>query len=267
MSRKARNRLSRRGRRARSRDGGHGTVQAVADESRANLRFSSPRAPTTAGASTFRHDEIRDFHGNVRLDYGYAMTIASAQGLTVDRAFLLVDDRPARETIYPAATRHREGIDVYVNRSPLAFDIAERRPEDEAEHACDWTRTVRGYLAERWSRSEPKEAALDYVAGGAWRDPREAARNSRARPDGMRQAGTAHANAAANDNALDSDRGRHPPCGRQRLAPRRCRRRIRGRAGRSSGRLGRPPRARPGRGRYRSRSARPSARPSTATAR
>ena len=79
---------------------------------------------------TFRHDEVRDWHDNIRLDYGYAMTIASAQGLTVDRAFLLADDRPARETIYPAATRHREGLDVYVNRSPLVFDIAERRPED-----------------------------------------------------------------------------------------------------------------------------------------
>ena len=148
---------------------------------------------------SFRHDEIRDFHGNVRLDYGYAMTIASAQGLTVDRAFLLVDDRPARETIYPAATRHREGIDVYVNRSRIAFDIAERRSEDEADRPV-LDSDVRAYLAERWSRSEPKEAALDYVAGGAWRDPREA--NGRARPNGMRHAGTAHAN-AANDNALD----------------------------------------------------------------
>ena len=51
----------------------------------------------------FRHDEIRDWYGNIRLDHGYALTIASAQGLTVDRAFLLADARPARETIYPAA--------------------------------------------------------------------------------------------------------------------------------------------------------------------
>ena len=28
----------------------------------------------------FRHDEICDWHDNIRLDYGYAMTIASAQG-------------------------------------------------------------------------------------------------------------------------------------------------------------------------------------------
>ena len=94
-------------------------------------------------------------------------------------------------------TRHHEGIDVYVNRSPLAFDIAERRPEDNADMPVTDS-DIRGYLAERWSRPEPREAALDYVGGGAWRDPREA--NGRARPNGMRHAGTAHA--AANDNAI-----------------------------------------------------------------
>ena len=121
---------------------------------------------------TFRHDEIRDYKDNIRLDYGYAMTIASAQGLTVDRAFLLVDDRPARETVYPAATRHREGIDIYVNRAPIVVDIADRRPEDQADMPVTDS-DIRAWLAERWSRSQPKEAALDYVADGAWRDPRE----------------------------------------------------------------------------------------------
>ena len=68
----------------------------------------------------FLHDEIRDWYGNIRLDHGYAMTITSAQGFTVDRSFLLADARPSRETIYPAATRHRERLDIYVNRAPLA---------------------------------------------------------------------------------------------------------------------------------------------------
>ena len=148
----------------------------------------------------FRHDEIRDWHDNIRLDYGYAMTIASAQGLTVDRAFLLADDRPARETIYPAATRHREAIDVYVNRSPLAFDIAEHRPEDEADRPVTDS-DVRAYLAERWSRSQPKEAALDYVTDGAWRDAREEAQHRRSGTGETRQA-TAEDRAATNDNAL-----------------------------------------------------------------
>ena len=159
----------------------------------------------------FRHDEIRDWHDNIRLDYGYAMTIASAQGLTVDRAFLLVDERPARETIYPAATRHREGLDIYVNRSPLAFDIAQHRPEDQADMPVTDS-DVRAYLAERWSRSQPKEAALDYVTDGEWRDATESARagigNGRSPSNGRK-----HDNAgagqqeiadtiAANDNAI-----------------------------------------------------------------
>ena len=151
----------------------------------------------------FRHDEIRDWHDNIRLDYGYAMTIASAQGLTVDRAFLLVDDRPARETIYPAATRHREALDIYVNRAPLAFDIAERRPEDQADMPVTDS-DVRTYLAEHWSRSQPKEAALDYVSEGTWRDEREDTRQRRHRAPSPTQeeAGNVAAHAAANDNAL-----------------------------------------------------------------
>ena len=32
---------------------------------------------------------------------------------------------------------------------------------------------IRAYLAERWSRSQPKEAALDYMADGVWEDRRE----------------------------------------------------------------------------------------------
>ena len=174
---------------------------------------------------SFRHDEIRDYHDNIRIDYGYAMTITSAQGLTVDRAFLLIDDRPARETVYPAATRHREGIDVYVNRSPIVFDIAESRPEDEAERPVT-DGDVRAYLAERWSRSQPKEAALDYVTDGMWRDASEGAqlrtqlgragvwsganRQPSAGSEGLgeRQTGTAagratdEVQAAANDNAI-----------------------------------------------------------------
>ena len=163
----------------------------------------------------FRHDEIHDYHDNIRIDYGYAMTIASAQGLTVDRAFLLVDERSARETIYPAATRHRESLDVYVNRSPLAFDIAEHRPEDQADMPITDS-DVRAYLAERWSRSQPKEAALDYIAEGAWRDASEQAQLGRAsiqngasRTNGRKHDGpvegqgvAAETQAAANDNTF-----------------------------------------------------------------
>ena len=148
---------------------------------------------------TFRHDEIRDWYGNVRLDHGYALTVAAAQGLTVDKTFLLADDRPSRETIYPAATRHREEIDVYVNRAPLALDVADRRADSDRE-APVMDVEIRAYLAERWSRARPKEAALDYLGDGEWEELAEGVRRRQA-------AGAAHRDgdelrAAANDNAM-----------------------------------------------------------------
>ena len=173
------------------------------------------RARTEDGRSvSFRHDEIRDWYGNIRLDHGYALTITSAQGLTVDRTFLLADARPSRETIYPAATRHREALDIYVNRAPLALDIADRRADDDQEAAVTDTE-IREYLAERWSRSQPKEAALDYMVDGIWEDIREDVRgesrgesrsvkviSSRIDRASLGDLGTGDNPAAANDNAL-----------------------------------------------------------------
>ena len=152
-------------------------------------------------AVSFRHDEIRDWYGNIRLDHGYALTITSAQGLTVDRTFLLADARPSRETIYPAATRHRERLDIYVNRAPLTLDIADRRADNDREVAVTDTE-IRAYLAERWSRSQPKEAALDYMADGIWEDRREDVREDRSRSPGEAQCEAGDIRAVANDNAL-----------------------------------------------------------------
>ena len=194
VSRKARNGLARgaAGRAERGVEAGDESKVESGNESKAEPSVHITARTDDGRRVKFRHDEIRDYHDNIRIDYGYAMTIASAQGLTVDRAFLLIDDRPSRETVYPAATRHREGIDVYVNRSPIVFDIAESLPEDEAERPVTDS-DVRAYLAERWSRSQPKEAALDYTTDGMWRDAREAARadiGSGRRPSaGARQGG------------------------------------------------------------------------------
>ena len=50
---------------------------------------------------------------------------------------------------------------------------------------------IRAYLAERWSRSQPKEAALDYMADGTWEDRRETCPGGqRPGPVGETQGGT-----------------------------------------------------------------------------
>ena len=114
---------------------------------------------------TFYHDEIRDFFGNIRLDHGFAVTMTAAQGITVDRAFVLADDAPARETIYPAATRHRERLDIYVSRDGPHNRIKSNMPDQGAGAENEITdRDILDHLATRWSRHQPKEAATDYAS-------------------------------------------------------------------------------------------------------
>ena len=119
----------------------------------------------------------------------------------MDRAFLLADARPARETIYPAATRHRDRLDIYVNRAPLALDIADSRADNDREVPVTDSE-IRAYLAERWSRTRPKEAALDHMADGVWEDRRADAPEDGYHTAGAGRRGMAKGQAAANDNAL-----------------------------------------------------------------
>ena len=117
---------------------------------------------------TFDPDQVRDWsrgaglHGLPRLDYGYALTFSSAQGATVDHAWVLADDRPALETVYPSLTRHRDRLDVYVNSEPIRMTVAERRPEYEHQRDAS-DEDVLDHLATLWSRSDPKKAALDFI--------------------------------------------------------------------------------------------------------
>ena len=122
------------------------------------------KATTELGRQlTFHADEVHDLHGNIRIDYGYALTIASAQGSTADRVFFLGDDRPSRETIYPALTRHRDRLDIYLDAEPLTLEVRKNRNEE------DWNKHVSyeeiyTHLAYRWGRAQPKEAAYDYAS-------------------------------------------------------------------------------------------------------
>ena len=84
-------------------------------------------------------------------------------------------------------------------------------PTSDRETAVTDTE-IRAWLAERWSRSQPKEAALDYMAGGEWQNRREEVGRDEVRRNeigwdaGRSAAGTPErtdtVRTAANDNAL-----------------------------------------------------------------
>ena len=188
----------------------------------------------------FRHDEIRDYKDNIRLDYGYAMTIASAQGLTVDRAFLLADDRPgtrdhlSRRDPPPRGSRHlcQPGSTRLRHRRPAA-----RGPGgaagDGQRHPGASCGTLVALAAQRGGARLRLRRRLAGASGrpapSRWRIWRRirwrTGRDARGSCGGERQRVCAH-------------RRRDPPC-RDWLAPRRGRGRVRGGAQRGAGGLGR----------------------------
>lgn len=153
----------------------NGTILTVTDIATTHDENGRPRLRISARTDdgrdvSFDPDQMRDWdpqrglHGRPRLDYGYALTFSAAQGATVDRAFVLADDRPAIETIYPALTRHRDRLDIYCNTAPIRLTIADDRPESEDANDGDVTdEEVLQRLAKTWKRSDPKRAALDHI--------------------------------------------------------------------------------------------------------
>jgi conjugative relaxase-like TrwC/TraI family protein len=107
---------------------------------------------------------LADPHGRPRLGWAYASTIAGAQGLTVDKAVVLVDPAFNRHDIFVAASRARE-------QTTLVFDgkAVDRRLADELavdRQGGDFVfsgEERRVWLAERLSRAAAKVSTLDVI--------------------------------------------------------------------------------------------------------
>ncbi len=110
----------------------------------------------------FEPGDIRNWLGEITIDYAYAATCTAAQGLTIDAGFVLLDEGMARETAYPACTRHTDHLQVVADRLPVAIAIAGATPDGEPgrEVSDDEVLMTLGRLC---GRSQPKEAATDYI--------------------------------------------------------------------------------------------------------
>ena len=147
---------------------------------------------------TFYADEVRDLYGNIRLDHGYALTISSVQAATADRVLLLADHRPSRETVYPALTRHRDRLDIYIDTEPVELAIRQLRTEE------DWASPVSReelcqHLAHSWSRASAKEAALDYSSEAQRSRINQRIADEQTRRGAARLVGSLHPQSGAGD--------------------------------------------------------------------
>lgn len=88
------------------------------------------------------------------LAHGYATTIHKAQGATVDRCFVLLDDTTTREHAYTALSRGRHGNDLFI--------VADDHRVEE-RHATEVQRDPLDGLRAAVRRSAGKEMALDQL--------------------------------------------------------------------------------------------------------
>ena len=130
---------------------------------------TAPEPPSTASTPTpARSSPVTDngerlvvpfaYAAAGHLTHGYATTIHKAQGATVDRCFVLVDDTTSREHAYTALSRGRHGNDLFVV-------AADRRSEER--HAAEVQPDPLDGLRAAVQRSSAQRFALDELQAGS----------------------------------------------------------------------------------------------------
>lgn len=128
---------------------------------------------------TFDASELADAAGRLRLGHAYASTFYGAQGLTSERAFVLLDPLADRHDAYVALSRTRGETRIFVDRTAVDAAMREGRQLSRrvaAPEQSDADRTK--WLGRQLSRSAIKGTTLDLAVG----DKGSAGRNRELQP-------------------------------------------------------------------------------------
>jgi hypothetical protein len=106
-----------------------------------------------------RGECISDGKGRVRLANGLVSTIFRAQGVTVDQAFVLLNDRYDRHDSYVSASRARGDTRFFCSRS---IDSSIRASSGDFYSPIDDAQRL-NHLAQRLSRERVKTTTLDLI--------------------------------------------------------------------------------------------------------
>ncbi len=132
---------------------GDRAIVVALDQRRLRLTVESRGRVVELGASFLLR---RTREGEPSLTHGYAMTCHVAQGMTVDRSFVLADGGLCREWGYTALTRGREANHLYVSA-----DRACERDEFAPAERPEFRRSALEGLEAALTRSEAEPLALD----------------------------------------------------------------------------------------------------------
>ena len=140
-------------------NGTKGVITDISRELDGSLKIT---AKVNSREISFKPEDIVGRTGEICLKDGYASTIYSGQGKTVDAAFNLVDHNLARENLYSAATRHRDEAYFYVARD-LGEEVVRADRSEELQDKPVKEQEILEAYAERWSNSRQKELVHDYL--------------------------------------------------------------------------------------------------------
>jgi conjugative relaxase-like TrwC/TraI family protein len=142
----------------------NGTCASVTDVRQTETGDVGIHARVGSSDIHFTPKDIADESGRARLGHAYASTIYAAQGMTVDRALVLIDAASNRHDAYVALSRARVATDIFVDRLaidaglradlPLTGRMNPTTPNDEVRLA---------WLSRRLSRSAAKGTTLDLL--------------------------------------------------------------------------------------------------------
>lgn len=113
-------------------------------------------------AISFSPTDLADEQGRIQLAHAYATTCYGAQGLTTDQTFLLADAAMNRHDIFVAASRHREGLDVFLDAKELDSRAKAARLLSDRERPVEPDER-NAVLVQALSRSGMRASTLDYL--------------------------------------------------------------------------------------------------------
>ena len=140
------------------------TIDGQGDSTRPGGRRLRVEAVVEGRIIAFDPQDLSDDWGRVRLGWAYASSIYGSQGLTVDRAFVLVDPTLDRHDIYVAASRARGDTTLVIDAKAIDRHIGAARPVDQQSSEIDSSPAERRrWLATRLARSAAKLSTVAII--------------------------------------------------------------------------------------------------------
>jgi Ti-type conjugative transfer relaxase TraA len=143
-----------------------GTIEKI-DNQQLTVRLD-PQDPSKETKSLTPQRVTIDLATYQHVDYGYAATIHKAQGVTVDRSYLLASKYVDAHAAYVGLSRHRESTDIFwsqeafKNRGELIKSFERERPKDMATDYIDKAETPPLSRENFMTRGLPPDKTIDY---------------------------------------------------------------------------------------------------------